>query len=103
MRATTCGPWRFWKSSMLHWADMKIVGADLWKWDGLPVFLTFAIWVFFSGVTAECVRAQPQHSHDAAGPVPREILQRPVTLRQGIGKVHEPVSTSSPQAQAFYD
>ena len=89
---------------MLHWADMKIVGGDRRKRDGLPVFLTFAIWAFFLSVTVECVRAQPQHmSHDAAGPVPREILQRPVTLRQGIGKIHEPVSTSSPEAQAFYD
>lgn len=35
--------------------------------------------------------------------VPREILERPVTLRQGIGAIHEPVTTSSRQAQAFYD
>src|SRR5260370_12206932 len=37
------------------------------------------------------------------GWVPREILERPVPLRQGIGQVHEAVTTSSPQAQAFYD
>ncbi|MFY9527834.1 MAG: hypothetical protein WBC04_09835 [Candidatus Acidiferrales bacterium] len=37
------------------------------------------------------------------GWVPNEILERPVPLRQGIGKVHEEVTTSSPQAQAFYD
>ncbi len=41
--------------------------------------------------------------HQGSGPVPREILERPVPLRQGIGTVHEKVTTSSPEAQAFYD
>jgi tetratricopeptide (TPR) repeat protein len=40
---------------------------------------------------------------ETIGWVPREILERPVTLRQGIGTVHEKVTTSSPQAQTFYD
>src|SRR5216684_1066381 len=48
-----------------------------------------------------------QHEHhsddDSVGWVPREILQRPVTLRQGIGKISDPVTTSSPEAQAFYN
>src|SRR5437870_6732877 len=45
-----------------------------------------------------------QHEgHESVGRVPREILERPVPLRQGIGKVHEEVTTSSPKAQAFYD
>jgi tetratricopeptide (TPR) repeat protein len=30
-------------------------------------------------------------------------LQRPVTLRTGIGELHEKVSTPSPEAQSFYD
>jgi tetratricopeptide (TPR) repeat protein len=37
------------------------------------------------------------------GWVPREILERPVTLRPGLGPVHEKVTTSSKEAQAFYD
>jgi len=37
------------------------------------------------------------------GWVPRVILERPVPARQGIGNLHERVTTSSPQAQAFYD
>lgn len=41
--------------------------------------------------------------HANGGPVPREILERPVPLRQGIGSAHEAVTTSSPEAQAFYD
>jgi len=35
--------------------------------------------------------------------VPREILDRPVPLRSGIGTVQEKVSTSSAEAQSFYD
>ncbi len=46
---------------------------------------------------------QPHGGHGAIGPVPREILERPVPLRQGIGKIHEEVTTSSPEAQAYYD
>ena len=50
-------------------------------------------------------RAQPgEHAH--AGPsslVALELTQRPVTLRTGIGSAHHAVSTSSKQAQAFYD
>jgi len=50
------------------------------------------------------VSAYPQHeAHEITGQVPREILERPVPLRQGIGKAHEAVATSSPEAQAFYD
>jgi len=43
------------------------------------------------------------HAGHSGGPVPREILDRPVSLRTGIGTVHEKVSTSSTEAQAFYD
>ncbi len=41
--------------------------------------------------------------HHDAGPVPEKILERPVTLRTGIGAMHQKVSTSSTEAQAFYD
>lgn len=37
------------------------------------------------------------------GWVPRAILERPVPVRQGIGNLHEKVTTSSLQAQTFYD
>ena len=50
--------------------------------------------------------AVAQHEgHDAAvaGWVPAEILNRPVPLRKGIGSIHDPVTTSSSQAQSFYD
>src|SRR6185436_20092693 len=32
-----------------------------------------------------------------------DVLSRPVSLREGIGRAHEPVTTTSPRAQAFYD
>jgi tetratricopeptide (TPR) repeat protein len=48
-----------------------------------------------------------QHEHhddeDSVGWVPCEILQRPVALREGIGKINDPVTTSSAEAQAFYN
>lgn len=67
-------------------------------------------WIVFSSLCvfiavppsalAQTATGQPQ---DMIGWVPREILERPVPLRQGIGMVHEKVTTSSPEAQAFYD
>src|SRR5215471_11620544 len=49
-----------------------------------------------------------QHAHTPSddqniGWVPREILQRSVPLREGIGKINDPVTTSSPEAQALYN
>jgi tetratricopeptide (TPR) repeat protein len=43
-----------------------------------------------------------QHAH-AVPSIPQELLERPVTLRSGIGKAHDPVSTKSATAQTFYD
>lgn len=56
--------------------------------------------------TVAPLSAAPQAGHEGlhgGGPVPREILERPVALRSGIGTVHQKVSTSSQEAQAFYD
>jgi len=54
---------------------------------------------------ASGVLGQHQHANheEVIGWVPREILQRPVTLRDGIGKINDPVTTSSQEAQAFYN
>jgi hypothetical protein len=46
---------------------------------------------------------QAHEAHETVGWVPREILERPILLRGDIGNVHEKVTTSSPEAQAFYD
>lgn len=45
----------------------------------------------------------PHAACAAMGWVPAEVLQRPVTLRTGLGNAHEKVATSSAEAQAFYD
>lgn len=41
--------------------------------------------------------------HEVVGWIPRDILERPVSLRHDIGNVHQKVTTTSPEAQAFYD
>ncbi len=45
------------------------------------------------------------HAACAAAPlyVPAGLLERPVTLRKGVGNTHEQVTTASAEAQAFYD
>src|SRR5438046_3362303 len=62
-------------------------------------------YICIQGIIEHPAQAQePEHaSHAAAGPVPREILDRPVPLRSGVGTVHEKVSTGSAEAQSFYD
>jgi tetratricopeptide (TPR) repeat protein len=42
-------------------------------------------------------------SHAQIGWLPAGILERPTSQQQGIGKIHEAVSTKSRQAQLFYD
>src|SRR5262252_1014262 len=63
---------------------------------------TLNLLLLFCGVLEPLI-AQPQHTGHDVGHIPKEILERPVPLRQGIGRVHEVVTTVSPQAQAFYD
>lgn len=59
------------------------------------------------GVLIAAALALAQHEgHEATGSigwVPKELLQRPLQLREGIGKVHEQVTTSSAEAQTYYD
>jgi tetratricopeptide (TPR) repeat protein len=64
-----------------------------------------ALLILSVSIAADIALAQDGiHSgHAHIGWISSEILNRPVTLRQGIGKIHEPVSTSSRQAQLFYD
>lgn len=66
----------------------------------------FAAVVFFLSGIAASTPAAPQAGHEGhqgGGPVPREILERPVALREGIGTLHEKVTTASQEAQGFYD
>jgi tetratricopeptide (TPR) repeat protein len=72
------------------------------KGPRVPGFVALVL-VFFGVAAAALPRGQANHEGHQGVPVPREILERPVPLRQGIGSVHETVTTSSSEAQAFYD
>ncbi len=60
-------------------------------------------------VAAQVAADDPHAACAAVGYVPRELLEKPVVLREGTGagrapgQVHDPVTTTSPEAQAFYD
>lgn len=43
------------------------------------------------------------HQESAWPSVPDSILSTPIAIHPGVGHAHQKVSTSSPQAQAFYD
>ncbi len=53
-------------------------------------------------VTATTLFAQTHGDH-AMPPLPRDVIERPLPLRMGIGVAHDAVSTRNPQAQAYYD
>jgi tetratricopeptide (TPR) repeat protein len=82
----------------------------LFKSDLQRTLIRFVCLILSVSVVADPTPAQDDpHSSNAhsrhanIGWISAEILVRPVSLRQGIGKIHEPVSTSSRQAQLFYD
>lgn len=47
--------------------------------------------------------AHPEGCLALAGTVSRELMQRPIRLDPGAGRLHQKVSTSSAKAQAYYD
>jgi tetratricopeptide (TPR) repeat protein len=72
----------------------------------LAAGVVLSLAVLYSGGVAASTPAEPQaghEGHEGGSAVPREILERPVALRTGIGTLHEKVTTSSQEAQAFYD
>jgi tetratricopeptide (TPR) repeat protein len=62
-----------------------------------------AILVFLLTASPQARTQEPTQPKPMIGWVPREILERPVSLRAGIGTIHDKITTSSSQAQAFYD
>ena len=56
-----------------------------------------------AGLILAAAQDDPHATCARMGWVPREILERPVTLREGTGNAKESLSTSSPEAQAFYN
>jgi tetratricopeptide (TPR) repeat protein len=47
--------------------------------------------------------ASAQHAPHIVPVIPQELLERPTPIRTGIGRVHDAVTTSSAEAQSFYD
>ncbi|HXJ07296.1 MAG TPA: tetratricopeptide repeat protein [Candidatus Acidoferrum sp.] len=68
---------------------------------------TFLLAVCVVGILGSIPLALAQHENhepkEAIGWVPQEVLERPLPLRQGIGKLHEAVTTTSSEAQLYYD
>jgi tetratricopeptide (TPR) repeat protein len=58
----------------------------------------------FLGLSVAPLQAQHEshEAHEVVGWVPRDILERPVSLRRDIGNLREKVTTSSREAQSFY-
>src|SRR5882672_8178489 len=54
-------------------------------------------------VAPPAVFAQAAHASHAMPPLSRDLLERPLPLRPGIGLAHDDVSTKVTEAQAFYD
>jgi tetratricopeptide (TPR) repeat protein len=65
---------------------------------------TLILFIALLGVGPSALAQEDPHAACAAtGWVPRQILDRPLPLRAGTGNAHEAVTTSSSEAQAFYD
>ena len=64
---------------------------------GFPLFLVLVIAFGFPP------SAFGQHSPHAITSVPQQLLERPVTIRSGIGTAHDDAGTKSADAQRFYD
>jgi tetratricopeptide (TPR) repeat protein len=79
-------------------------GCGALLWGAITRMLTgvcCAVWIF--AALPALAQHEGHEPREAIGAVPRELLERPLALRQGIGKVHEAVTTTSPEAQAYYD
>jgi len=63
---------------------------------GFPLFFVLAVFGF-------PLAAFGQHALHSIPSVPQELLERPVTLRTGIGVVHDDAGTKNAEAQRFYD
>src|SRR5215475_8470339 len=61
-------------------------------------FLTVLLLIVPRGIAE-----QDPHAAHAMPPLPRELIERPLPLRPGIGAAHDAVSTREPQAQEYYD
>src|ERR1043165_858977 len=66
---------------------------------GFPLFLVLILAALPSIPAAK----EEQHAAHAVPSAPQELLERAITIRTGIGSVHDDASTKSADAQRFYD
>lgn len=72
----------------------------------MPLKIFLVVFLCLSSVAAFAQQAPAGSCHAEAAPVgwvPRELIEKPIEIRSGIGDAGEPVTTSSPEAQKFYD
>ncbi len=77
-------------------------------WNGHAWLRVARLTIMQACLLAVCVAPGLAQHEGHGGPevvgwVPHEILERPLPLRHDIGNLHEQVTTSSTEAQAFYD
>ena len=65
--------------------------------------LLFPILLLTFCLRSASAQDDPHAMHQSVGYVPRTVLERPLPIRKGTGAVHEAVTSSSGEAQAFYD
>lgn len=57
----------------------------------------------FGAIAVALAQHEEHQPKNAIGWVPKDLLARSLPLRDGIGRLHEEVTTSSQEAQAYYD
>jgi tetratricopeptide (TPR) repeat protein len=67
---------------------------------GFPLFLVLLSFFLFPSSFS---LLHAQHALHSVPSIPQELLERPVTLRTGIGAAHDDAATKSAEAQKFYD
>ena len=68
-----------------------------------PALEIFCVAAAFASSRPSYAQASHSESHQRVGWIPLAFLERPIALQTGIGSIHEQVSTSSKEAQEFYD
>ncbi len=56
-----------------------------------------------AGVGATASHQAGRGQSEMVGYAPRELVERPIGMLEGVGALHDPVTTSSKDAQSFYD
>jgi len=76
---------------------------DSYVWSGVARLAIMQACLLAVCVAPILAQHEGHEQHEVVGWVPQEILERPLPLRHDIGNLHEKVTTSSAEAQAFYD